>query len=270
MKCIRKYLEKFRYVYGKIKKLFQYSRGQINELERNYNKYGAYSKILYIAIPEKKVLYVSNPKVACSSIKSSILKLQEDDYHNIHLKAESKSKYIRDKKKFKETYNNYFKFSFVRNPYERLVSCYKNKYYTDKKYIGKSLENFQFDNYLFGFLRKNKGFTNFAIRVCLIPDKFAEEHFRSQYYLLYTEDDECLVNYVGHFENLEHDYDAIRKKYRFEELPHYNQTNLGEWRDYYNPFTAWLVYRHYYKDFTKFGYKREYRRLQNYLRRQAK
>lgn len=262
-----KYRERFKCIIVKTRIKFEYIRGQIRELNRNFKKYGVYSKILYIKIPEKKVLYISNPKVACSSIKASILKLQEDDYHNIHLKSEEKSKYIKDKEKFRKTYNHYFKFSFVRNPYERLVSCYQNKYYTDKKYIGKSLDNYQYNDYLFGILRKNRGFTNFAIRVCLIPDKLAEEHFRSQYYLLYAKNDECMVDYIGHFEKLGYDYEMIREKYDFDELSHYNKTNKGNWQDYYNPFTAWLVYKHYYKDFIKFGYEKEYGKLLMYLRR---
>lgn len=237
---------------------------------------GGYSKVSYILNREKKVIYLINAKVASSSIKASILQLDNpeynDDYNRVHVEALKSTKYISKKVNFIKNYQKYFRFTFVRNPYERLVSCYENKYHTDKKSVGKTLQQFHFDDYPFGFLKKDKGFSNFIIRICLIPDKFADEHFRSQCYSLYTKEGKCVVDYIGHFEHIKKDYDAICKKYGFNSLPHYNRATKGKWQDYYNPVTAWLVYRRFKEDFAKFGYVQEYKKLQSYLKnhRQSK
>lgn len=56
-----------------------------------------------------KAIYFPIPKVACSSIKVFLTDFAEFS--------------LDDLDKFK----NYFKFAFVRNPWDRLVSCYINK-----------------------------------------------------------------------------------------------------------------------------------------------
>lgn len=242
---------------------------QVKELSVICKAQGTYSRFSYIFNREKKILYLINAKVASSSIKASILQLDkkdyDEDYNRIHADALKWTKYISDKNRFISCYRKYYKFTFVRNPYERLISCYENKYHTDKKSVGKTLAEFQFDSYPFGFLKKDKGFSNFVLRVCLIPDKFADEHFRSQYFQVYTKDGKCLVDYVGHYENIEEEYEVIRQKYDFSKLPHYNKATQGNWQDYYNPITAWVVYKRFKKDFIQFGYETEYQRLRMYM-----
>lgn len=244
---------------------------QIKELVLIYKYHGTYSRIAYIVNLEKKVLYLFNPKVASSSIKASMLQLEKPeynvDYNRVHTETLPWTKNITDKNRFRNYYKKYFKFTFVRNPYERLVSCYENKYHTDKKSVGKTLCGLHFDSYLLGILKTDRGFSNFVIRVCLIPDRLADEHFRSQYFQFYTEDGKCLADYIGHFENVETEYEIIRQKYGFEKLPHYNKATKGNWQDYYNPITAWLVYKRFNKDFVQLGYETEYRKLYAYMKK---
>lgn len=253
-----------------LKKIFAMF-SEIKRLYVIYKSQGAYSKVSYIINREKKVIYLINAKVASSSIKASILQLDNstyyDDYNKVHIEALKSTKFIKKKDDFLKCYNKYFKFTFVRNPYERLVSCYENKYHTDRKSVGKTLQQFHFDDYPFGFLKKDKGFNNFIFRICLIPDNFADEHFRSQCFSVYTKEGKCLVDYIGHFEQIKKEYSVICKKYDFNSLPHYNKATKGKWQDYYNPFTAWLVYKRFKKDFIKFGYVQEYKKLQNYLKK---
>lgn len=242
---------------------------QMKEIWAIYKYQGTYSKISYIVNLDKRVIYLINAKVASSSIKASVLQLEkkeyDKDYNYVHAAALPWTKHVKDKKKFINYYKKYFKFTFVRNPYERLVSCYENKYHTDKKSVGKTLSEFHFDSYPFGFLKKDRGFSNFVIRVCMIPDWLADEHFRSQYFQLYTQDGKCIADYIGHYENVEAEYEGIRQKYDFCRLPHYNKATKGNWMDYYNPFTAWLVFKRFKKDFIQFGYKTEYEKLCAYM-----
>ncbi len=155
---------------------------------------------------------------------------------------------------------------FVRNPFARLVSCYESKYHFDKK--GNSVAVVRgfldFDNYLGGYMKQDKGFAHFVDQVVSIPHRLANHHFRSQYLVLIDEDGKPLVDYIGHFETLEQDYEPIRKKYGFSPLKHYNKTEYGDWRDYYTTALAKKVYRKFKKDVQYFGYEQVYRDLLEY------
>ena len=82
-------------------------------------------------------------------------------------------------------YRDYTSFAIVRDPADRLYSCYQDK-------IGQSTADFLFP----GFYRYNKmagrqifhhqmSFAEFVKVVRRIPDVLADEHFRSQYRLLH-------------------------------------------------------------------------------------
>ena len=118
-------------------------------------------------------------------------------------------------------------------------------------------------------LAKDRGFDHFIGSVCIIPTRFADMHFRSQYLTLYRHG-KCVADYVGKFENLEADYEPIRRKYGFATLKHYNKSGKGNWMDYYTPKTAKMVYCKYRKDFKTFGYEDEYHKLLTYLAQKEK
>ncbi len=88
-----------------------------------------------ILLQEYRAIYLFIPKVACSSIKKVIgdtLGLppydpsQPDRYIHKRIYPYAKKARIYDR------YKDYFKFCFVRNPFDRLVSCYSNKVAQDK------------------------------------------------------------------------------------------------------------------------------------------
>ncbi|HOP10047.1 MAG TPA: sulfotransferase family 2 domain-containing protein [Oscillospiraceae bacterium] len=224
----------------------------------NLIKHGLFYPIGHIDMPEKEITYISVPKAACSSIKASMANRKFNDDYSVH-------SVLRDKYETANTHRKYFIFSFVRNPFDRLVSCYESKYHHDPKTTksGKP-QHLVYDYYLLGFLSKDKGFDHFVKRVCMIPKRFAEEHFRSQYLTLYR-NGKCIADFVGKFENLETDYEPIRQKYGFSPLAHYNKTDKGNWMDYYTLKTAEMIYRKYRRDIETFGYQDEYEKLLKYL-----
>jgi len=73
---------------------------------------------------------------------------------------------------------SYFLFTFVRDPYDRILSCYINKFLQYK-------ERFIYEDYLMGYLKENDSFEDFVRKVAVIPDTLSDEHFRSQYSILY-------------------------------------------------------------------------------------
>lgn len=97
-----------------------------------------YIKFFNIALHEYKAIYFFIPKVACTSLKKAMGEvlgiyqrtwrerlnpfgspkvLNEQYYHWQHYP------FVTDATLF----NDYFKFTFVRNPWDRLISCYYNK-----------------------------------------------------------------------------------------------------------------------------------------------
>ena len=145
-------------------------------------------------------------------------------------------------------FDRFFKFTFVRNPWTRLYSCYltrvrrrPNRYF---RYHG---------------LDRCGSFEDFVLRICDIPDPQADSHFISQAYLL-THDDRFLPDKVCRFETYREDCRRIsnmieqRTGIRLLELPHYYKTASEDYRKAYSSKLVDLVGNRYRGDCERFGY----------------
>ncbi|CAH7383108.1 putative Sulfotransferase family protein [Vibrio chagasii] len=143
--------------------------------------------IEYFTSETKGLSYIVNSKCACSSIKKAMLKGEGVQfgvgsfYSEIHNMAHELGF---DKKPT----NKHITFTIVRNPYERLVSLYKNKFEDSSKI---SRTKFEYRNYLGGILKQDMTFLEFIKLISDIPDLLSDRHFKSQYYL---------VNEAEHFD----------------------------------------------------------------------
>jgi hypothetical protein len=104
-----------------------------------------------------------------------------------------------------QDFDNYFKFSFVRNPWSRLVSEYRYR------------------NFL-----SHKSFKDFVMHKLPIPgwdDKY--RHVMPQSDMLYDNNGHLLVDFVGKFENLQQDFDQVCIQLGFNDsrLPHINSSD---------------------------------------------
>jgi hypothetical protein len=86
-----------------------------------------------------------------------------------------------------QQFESYFKFSFVRNPWDRIVSEYKYRGYPVK---------IDFKTYLLNYLPA-PGWT----------DTYC--HIVPQYDFLHDREGKCLVDFVGRYENLQTDFDSV-------------------------------------------------------------
>lgn len=239
-----------------LKKLLKMVIPGISKLFVIYRLYIKNTKRLprkFIIDSDRKLVYLNNPKVACSSIKKSMFGDQPDihDFVNPYTEWELN----------RET-GRYYKFTFVRNPYKRLISCFEDKCIQHP-------DDICWDSYLFSGLLRIRDFNQFVYRIFLLPGCLAEPHFAGQYLLVYDRRGKCQVDYIGKVEHIKEEYEPIRERYNLLPLPHMNRAAslTGRcWMDYYTPFTAWLVYRKYKKDFIAFGYEDEYRKLKEYLK----
>lgn len=220
----------------------------------------------YLISKEKRIVYLINAKVANSSIKAAMYPGNTKDDNSIHYMIDSDMR----KERLSPEELKYFKFTYVRNPYERLVSCYESKYHTDKKRWQRKL--LEYDTYLLGYIRKDKGFDHFIRRVVRIPYCCMDCHFQSQYRLTHDSKGKKLVDHIGLYENLGEDFRQIQTKYGLKPLPHYNNSGgeKRDWRSYYTLETAELVHRKYAKDFACFGYEDSYRDVMEYIKNKEK
>ncbi|WAJ70692.1 sulfotransferase family 2 domain-containing protein [Catenovulum adriaticum] len=105
----------------------------------------------------------------------------------------------------KDKFEAYFKFSFVRNPWSRIVSEYNYRDY-----------------------HKKLSFKEFLIEG--LPDKSsysdAYRHLLPQYDFLHDDSGNLIVDFVGKFEQLQTDFDYVCDQLGFHdsELPHINSS----------------------------------------------
>ncbi len=225
---------------------------------KNFIETGDYEKNKYVVVRNKRLIYLHIPKVATSSIVESITNTGAKDDYMIHTLCRPVSSLTKGQE-------HYYKFTFVRNPFDRLVSCYESKYHEDRKHL-KVLVYLTYDYYLLGYMRKDKGFDNFIHQVCKLPDGMRDLHVKSQYRIVHDKNGKLGVDYIGKYENLEEDYKVIEDKFKVNSLPHFNKSKHGNWKDYYTLETAELVYRTYKLDFETFGYEKAYHELIQYIK----
>jgi len=146
-------------------------------------------------------------------------------------------------------FTDYFKFTFVRNPWDRLVSAFlfmKQGGITanDKIWSEKNLSEYpDFETFVrHGITRKN---------IRSFP------HFRPQCEFICLKKDEPAVDFIGYFENLKADFARVCERLKLnavlQELNR-NATRKRDYRDYYTDETRQRVADAYASDIRVLGY----------------
>jgi hypothetical protein len=135
----------------------------------------------------------------------------------------------------KETFNSYFSFGIVRNPWDWQVSLYKFGIESTSNRSGKFFNRFgSFDNYIRWRCKE-------------------DVHYQKDF--LFSKSGEQLVNFIGKYENLETDFHEICEHIGITvELPRLNQSRHKSYQDYYTPETTDLVRKIFAPDIELFGY----------------
>lgn len=215
--------------------------------------------IEYTVDSKRQVSYLVISKAACSSIKASMIDRELSEYDPIHYTATQlgmRRDHLSDEEK------DFFTFTFVRNPFDRLVSCYVGKLHDEPEKRGRN----EFAGYLGGYLLNSGSFDVFVKKICVIPDRLMDRHICPQYLQVFRRDGTSRVGYIGHFEHLEDEFREIQEKYGLHPLKHFNKSSKEDYRDYYTIKTARKVYRKYRKDIRAFGYEEDYRKLIAYIK----
>lgn len=171
-------------------------------------------------------------------------------------------------------YPDYYKFSFVRNPWSRIVSCYKSK--IEDAVIGKRARIHSF----YKNLSPDMSFLEFCrwLQTAEGKDDVADRHWISQYCFLQNKDGKLIVDFVGKYERLDEDWKYVCEKVG---LPHQPLAQKGfisaeesnknpeeieensvtvrsnDYRRFFNEESHQIITERYKEDIKLFGYEFE-------------
>lgn len=224
----------------------------------------------FYLVDELRLAFLSVPKVACTAIKLALakargLKIPADK--SLHQHIHVHPSWHRESGRLGPAQAGYHRFAFVRNPFDRLVSCYRSKIVFQP-----SAANPRplYAGYFFS-LPTNIAFDDFARRIAKIPDALADGHFKSQYALLY-EQGQLLVDEVGTLERFDAVWGPLADRFGLDpELEVSNDSKHKEgvhddYRHYYTEELAQLIYQRYRMDVHTFGYESDYDALLAFVR----
>lgn len=231
-----------------------------------YTKSGDFQNNANISL-RNRYLYFAVDKVANSSIKNALFQLEYapvgKDIVTLYDKRSSPllSPYQMNDDTFRQVFNsgNFFRFTFVRNPYTRLLSCYLDR-------IRRQTSNPR--RQLNVYLRSRNidpvdvSFETFIRAACEQNSPTQNSHWRVQY-------DDTLFeyidyDYVGKFESLWADMEIVSQRIWGELKPEMADnsvnkspriTNAGSRTlEFYTPELTQMVADRYANDFRFFGY----------------
>ncbi|MEM7028491.1 MAG: sulfotransferase family 2 domain-containing protein [Chloroflexota bacterium] len=217
-----------------------------------------------IFLEDYGAVYIDIAKVASSSLKAtfaSVLGFNLDSIGgNPH---EVEFPHLLDSNGVGERlYPGLYTFGFVRNPWDRLVSCYRDKIEGEvKDYTRFSDSGVAHCLSHFNVFSANMSFEAFVDAVASIPDAYADEHFRSQHNYLTNVRGDIAVDFVGRYEHLETDFRYVAERIGLPlniRLPRLQANPRSvNYVDYYTAVTRDIVATRFAKDIELFAYQFE-------------
>lgn len=146
----------------------------------------------------------------------------------------------------------YFKFAFVRNPWDRFLSLYSyfaNMAPGHRWHQGPNIDVAEKVKRYGSFGRFCRGFCTSGLDL--------DFHFWPQLFWIGDAQGNVLVDFVGRFEHLQADFDAVCARLGVGRtvLPRCNTSRHGHHAPYYDPTTARIVGALYRADVEQFGYR---------------
>jgi|GEM_PF-2062475 len=207
-----------------------------------------------LAVQEKRVLFIPIPKCGCTSMALHLRQRFEPGFEPgmpAHRPNHSGNIFVRYRAG-DPAYDDYFKFSIARNPYERLGSLYHSH---------RILPDYA-NAYVLRYMRdlprwSGLSFADFCAMACACPDELAEHHFKSQNHFLGGRPD--ALNAVFHLENLHEQAGPLLESLDVG-LPRKmanvsNRSGIPYLQEYYSDTNLKaMVRRRYAEDFERLGY----------------
>jgi len=152
------------------------------------------------------------------------------------------------KNRYPKEYPIYTKFTFVRNPFDRLISAYLRCWKLHSKTNPRNYDHF--DDLIF----QSKIRIDFNQFVRKQLDKvYLKSHFRPQNFWI-NDLNFYEYDFIGRFEHLEEDLKRLAKicKMKFKPIVHLSKTRKRPFEEYYNKASIQKVKELYKKDFEIF------------------
>jgi hypothetical protein len=166
--------------------------------------------------------------------------------HPKHFSLDSYSKIIP-----KHIMDNLYKFAFIRNPFELMVSLYNYALHSDRvawngRYDYEYKRGVSFDHYV------------------RYVQKISQETQRNVYdtnavsLKEWVESDNIELDFIGRFENLEHDFQIVMDELGIKDrkIPFENKSKVKNvnYREYYTNTTKDIIYNIFERDLKKYNY----------------
>jgi len=183
-----------------------------------------------------KFIFIHIPKTGGLSLKTEFLDRQNlpNEVYGRHKRPAS---YYKNNK-------NHFKFTFVRNPWDRFVSCY----FYFKKYGRRR----GFDKLTGEIINRYSNFNEFCLGLNEALPNIKSWHFKQMSFWI-----DSPIDFIGRFENFQEDFNTICDKIGIPQraLPHKNKSKHKHYTEYYDDETREIVAEKYAQDIEYFGYK---------------
>ena len=220
----------------------------------------------FLVFRSAKVIYCFIPKVSSSEWKKQLSALVEEDkqiYGDVEKGNLRNNLRHFPRQEVQQMLNNYFTFLFVRDPMERVLSAYKNKFLKDNKYFHRRYGRDIIKQYRLNAtqqaLKTGSGVTFPEFTKYLVKIRSFNEHWAQFDKLCHP----CAVNYdfIGRYENLAEDAPYLIKKAGIDDrvsFPPFRPSNTtAEMLHYYSQIPKQRILQMakiYESDYEMFGY----------------
>ena len=145
------------------------------------------------------------------------------------------------------TFKRYFKFAFVRNPWDRLYSAYS--------YLKGGGWNDQDLSWYIENLADIPDFNSFVMDWLTSKRLQSHIHLKPQSDFICDRHGIALLDFLGYFESIREDFASITEQLGMEkQLAHVNSSKRKNYRDVYSPDAIEKVRELYENDIVQFGY----------------
>lgn len=208
-------------------------------------------------------LFIHIPKTAGTSIEEALFHYQDFEYstspHNV---AQQYKDYLP-----RELFDEMFKFCFVRNPWDLVVSSYK--YWVRQAKIDMTFDEWiewKYEGGVIGDMIDRVKYDEDFEHPNIIKDKYSRlavafyMNRTPQALFMVDEAGNYIVDYIGRYENIEEDFKFIIDKLKLSDayLPHSNSSHISgdpsDYREWYTDKTRKIIESRFALDIELFGY----------------
>lgn len=191
---------------------------------------------------KKKIIFIHIPKTAGISLYTALFKRDSFGHEPIRRYEELMTP---------TEFENCYKFTFVRNPYDRIHSAFN--------YLKAGGRKKPIDIEYSNELKNISTFEEFILTWLNADNIFKMQHFCPQAFYLKNRKNEINFDFIGKFENMENDYEVVAKVMKVdEELSFLNKGDSikSNYSSDYTEEMITIINELYHEDFEFFGYSK--------------